>query len=68
MNSSLVAIRILVKSNSSRQCLINFLLEISSQSFRSYLRLANIYGGNCNKKTTDFIQMSVYGCITNKLN
>ena len=50
MNSSLVAIRILVKSNISRQCLINFLLEISSQSFRSYLRLANIYDGNCNKK------------------
>ena len=68
MNSSLVAISILVKSNISRQCLINFLLDVSSQSFRIYLRLANIYDGNCNKKKTDLIEMTVYGCITNKLN
>ena len=68
MNPSLVAISILVKSNISRQCLINFLLDVSSQSLRSYLRLANIYDGNCNKKKTDLIEMIVYGCITNKLN
>ena len=68
MNSSLVAISILVKSNISRQCLINFLLDVSSKSLRSYLRLANIYDGNCNKKKTDLIEMIVYGCITNKLN
>ena len=49
MNPSLVAISILVKSNISRQCLINFLLDVSSQSLRSYLRLANICHGNCNK-------------------
>ena len=68
MNSSLVAISILVKSSISRKCLINFLLEVSSQSLRSYLGLANIYDGNCNKKKTDLIEMIVYGCITNKLN
>ena len=39
MNSSLVAISILVKSNISRQCLINFFTEVSNQSLRSYLRL-----------------------------
>ena len=68
MNSSLVAISILVKSNISRQCLINFLMNVSSQSLRAYLKLANIYDGNCNKKKTDLSEMIVYGCITNKLN
>ena len=67
MNSSLVAISILVESNISRQCLINFLMDVSSQSLRSYWRLANIYDGNCNEKKTDLIEMIVYGCITNKL-
>ena len=67
MNSSLVAISILVESNIIRQCLINFLMDVSSQSLRSYLRLANIYDGNCNEKKTDLIEMIVYGCITNKL-
>ena len=68
MNSSLVSMSILVKSNINRQCLINLLLEVSSQSLRSYLRLANIYDGNCNKEKTDLIEMIVYGCIANKLN
>ena len=55
MNSSLVAISILVKYKISRQFLIDFFTEVSSQSLRSYLRLANIYDGNCNKKKTDLI-------------
>ena len=67
MNSSLVAISILVKSNISRQCLISFLMDVSSQSLRAYLKLANIYDNNCNKKKTDLIEMILYGCITNKL-
>ena len=67
MNSSLVAISILVKSNISRQCLINFLMDESSQSLRAYLKLANIYDNNCNKKKTDLIEIILYGCITNKL-
>ena len=68
MNSSLVAISIPGKSNISRQCLINFFIEVSNQSLRSCLRLPKIYDGNCNKKKTDLIEMIVYGCITNKLN
>ena len=67
MNSSLVAISILVKSNISRQCLINFLMDVSSQSLRAYLKLANIYDSNFNKKKTDLIEMIVHGFITNKL-
>ena len=50
MNSSFVCINILVKSEISRQLLINFLSEASSQSLGYYLKLANIYDGNSNKK------------------
>ena len=32
MNPSLVAISILVKSNISRQCLINFLMDVSNRN------------------------------------
>ena len=50
MNSSLVAISTLVKSNIGEKCLINILMNISTQSFRDYLRLANIYKGTSTKK------------------
>ena len=53
MNSSFVCISILVKSKLPKNCLINHLNEISSQSLRSYLRLANIYDGISNKKKSD---------------
>ena len=43
-------------------------MDVSSQSLRSYLKLANIYDGNCNKKKTDLIEMILYGCTENKLN
>ena len=68
MNSSLVAIGILVKSNFGERCLMNFLMNISTQALRDYLRLANIYKGNSSKKNTNLVEMIVYGCITNKLN
>ena len=68
MNSSFTAISILAKSSISRQWLINFLNGVSSQSLRGYLKLANIYDGNSNKKKSDLIEMINYGCITNKLN
>ena len=68
MNSSLVGISILVKSRLSEKCLINILMNMSSHSLRSYLKLANIYDGNSNKKKTDLIEMIVCGCVTNKLN
>ena len=63
MNSSLVAISTLVKSNIGEKCLINILMNISTQSFRDYLRLANIYKGTStkkNKKKTDLIEMIVW--------
>ena len=67
MNSSFVCISILVKSKLPKNCLINHLNEISSQSLRSYLRLANIYDGNSNKKKSDLIEMIIYGCMNGKL-
>ena len=68
MNSSFVTISILVKSNLSEICLINILVNMSSQSLRLYLKLASICGGNSNKKITDLVEMIVYGFIINKLN
>ena len=50
MNSSLVCVGILVKSNISRQCLINFLNEVSSRALRKYLGAAEVYDGNANIK------------------
>ena len=67
MNSSFTCISIIVKSNILRTCLINFLNEVSSQSLRNYLRLANIYDGNANKKKSDLIEMIIYGGINGKL-
>ena len=43
MNSSLVCIGILVKSNISRHCLIKFLTEVSSSALRRYLGAAEVY-------------------------
>ena len=67
MNSSFVCISILVKSKVPKNCLINHLNEISSQSLRSYLRLANIYDDNSNNKKSDLIEMIIYGCMNGKL-
>ena len=68
MNSSFACISILLKSNISKPCLINFLNEISSRSLRSYLIHANIYEGSSNKKNSDLIEIIIYGCINGKLN
>ena len=67
MNSSFVAIGILVKGNIGKRCLIKILMNISTQTLRDYLRLANIYKYNSSKKKTNLVEMIVYGCITNKL-
>ena len=67
MYSSLVPIATLVKRNIGERCLINILMNISSQSLRSYLKLADIYDGNSNKNKKDLVEMIIYGCITNKL-
>ena len=67
MNSSLVCIGILVKSNISKHCLINFLNQVSSCALRKYLGAAEVYDGNANKKKSDLIEMIVYGCMNGKL-
>ena len=67
MNSSFVGISILVKSNISERCLVNILTNTSSQSLRSYLKLANIYDGISSKKKNDLIKMIVYGYMNGKL-
>ena len=67
MNSSLVCIGILVKSNISKHCLIKFLNEVSSCDLRMYLGAAEVYDGNANKKKSDVIEMMVYGCMNGKL-
>ena len=67
MNWSFTCISILVKSNIPRSFLANFLNKVSSQSLRSYLRLANIYDENATKKKSNLIEMIIYGCINGKL-
>ena len=67
MNSSLVCIGILVKSNISKHCLINFLNNVSSSALRKYLGAAKVYDGNANKKKNDLIEVIVYGCMNGKL-
>ena len=67
MNSSLVCTGILVKSNISKLCLINFLNQVSSSALRKYLGAAKVYDGNANKKKIDLIEMIVYGKLKNKI-
>ena len=43
-------------------------MNISTQSLRDYLRLANIYKVTSTKKKTDLVEMIVYGHISNKIN
>ena len=68
MNSSIVAIITLVKSNAGEKCLVSFLMNVSALALRDYLKLTDIYKGNGTKNKTKLIEMIVYGCITNKLN
>ena len=68
MSSSLVAISTLVKSNVGEKCIASFLINVSNESLRDYLRLVIIYKGDAIKKKTDLIEMIIYGCFANKLN
>ena len=68
MSSSFVAISTLIKSDITEKCLVNFLMNISTQALEDYLKSANIYKENASKKKTDLIEMIVYECITDKLN
>ena len=67
MNSSLVCISILLKTNINQSSLINFLNEVSIKSLRDYLKLANIYDGSSNKKKSNLMEMIIYGCMNGKL-
>ena len=68
MNSSFVSIATLAKSNLGEKCLINILMNISSDALRDYLECRKIYKGASSKKKTDLVEMIVYGNITNKIN
>ena len=68
MNSAFVVISKLVKSDIAEKCLINFLMNVSTQALRDYLECAKIYEGNSTKKKTGVIEIIIYGCITEKLN
>ena len=50
MNSTFVMISMLVKSNTGERCLINVLMNITSQALENYLDMANIYSGKSSKK------------------
>ena len=68
MNSSFVAISTSIKNNIGEKCLVNFLMNMSTQSLKDYLKSANTYKGNALKKKTDLIKMVICGCINEKLN
>ena len=68
MNSSLIAISTLIKSNIGEKCLASFLMTVSNQGLIDYLRLANVCKGDAIKKKTGLIETIIYGCTTNKLN
>ena len=68
MNSSLIAISTLIKSNIGEKCLASFLINVSNQGLRDYLKLASIYNSDAIKQKTDLIGMIIYGCTSNKLN
>ena len=67
MNSSFVSIATSVKSNLGTKCLINVLMNISSDVLRDYLECGNIYKSASSKKW-QILEMIVYGNITNKMN
>ena len=67
MNSTFIMISILVKSNHGKKCLINALMNVSSQALENYLDMANIYCEKSTKKKIHLVEMDIYGCITNTI-
>ena len=61
IHSSFVSIATLVKSNLGERCLINILVNISSDALKDYLECGKIYEGASSKKKTDLVRMIVYG-------
>ena len=68
MHSSIAAIAALVKSNLSEKCLINILVNISSEVLRDYLERGKIHKGASSKKKTDLVEMIIYGHFIDKIN
>ena len=68
VNSSFVAIATLIKSNLGEKCLINILMNISSDALRDYLESGKMYKSASSKKKTDLVEMIDYGHITDKRN
>ena len=66
-HSSFVSIATLVKSNLGERCLINILMNISSDALKDYLECRKIYKGASSKKKTDLARIIDYGHITNKI-
>ena len=66
--SSFVSIATLVKSNLGEKCLINILMNISTNALSDYLECAKYYKGVSSKKNTNLVKMIVYGHIINKTN
>ena len=68
MNSALVVISTLIKSNRWEKCLINFVMNVSTKILKNYLECASIYKGASPKKKADLIEMIFYRCMTGALN
>ena len=67
MNPTFIMISLLVKSNLGERCLINALMNVSSEALENYLDMANIYNGKSTKKKTHLLEVVIYGCITNTI-
>ena len=67
MNSTFIMISILVKSNLGKKCLINALMNVSSEALENYLDMANIYCEKSTKKKIHLVELDIYGCITNTI-
>ena len=66
--SSFVSIATLVKSNLGDKCLINILVNVSTNALSDYIECVNIYKGASSKKKKNLVEMIFYGHITNKIN
>ena len=67
MNSTFIAIVVLLRSDLGERCLVNALINISTEALRSYLDMANIFSGHSSKNKSDLVEMVASGCITKKI-
>ena len=68
MNWTFAVIGTLIKSNMKENCLINFLMNMSTKGLKYYLECVSTHRGTSTKKKIDLIEMIVYGCMTGTLN